>query len=40
MLNFLNQTHFIKQLSQFWYDKNTSETLAKEVFTLAFQNLA
>ena len=28
----------IQQLSQFWYDKNTSETLTKEVLTLAFDS--
>lgn len=26
------------QLSQFWYDKPTSETLVKEVLTLALQS--
>ena len=29
----------IKQLSQFWYDKNTSETLSLEVLNLAINDL-
>lgn len=28
-----------QQLSQFWYDKNTSDTLAKEVFLNAREKL-
>ena len=36
--NFVSFLNNLKQLSQFWYDKNTSETLTKEVLTSAFES--